>query len=165
MNAISASPRPISSSWFAPVFGGGILAGAIDLTFACTYHGLVSGVPPLRILQSIASGLFGPASFQMGYTSAAVGFVAHFFILTVAAALFYAASRRLALLRERAYPAGMAFGIAIYCTMNYIVLPLSAVPHFKSTTIGTLSDIAVHVLLLGPAIALVVRYFDRARGS
>jgi len=58
----------------------------------------------------------------------------------------------------------MAFGVAIYCTMNYVVLPLSAVPHFKSTTIGALSDFAVHVLLLGPAIALVVRYFNRARG-
>jgi hypothetical protein len=46
--------------------------------------------------------------------------------------------------------------------MNYVVLPLSAAPHFKSTTVGALSDFAVHVLLLGPAIALVVRRFDRA---
>jgi uncharacterized membrane protein YagU involved in acid resistance len=163
MNAVSESLRPQSRNWLAPVLGGGILAGAIDLTYACTYHGLVSGVPPLRILQSIASGLFGPNSFQMGYMSAAVGFVAHFFILIVAAAIFYAASRRLAFLREHAYVAGMAFGVAIYCTMNYVVLPLSAVPHFKTTTVSTLSDFAVHVLLLGPAIALVGRYFDRAR--
>ena len=162
MNAVSESLRPQSRNWLAPVFGGGILAGAIDLTYACTYHGLVSGVPPLRILQSIASGLFGRDSFQMGYASAAVGFVAHFFILIVAAAMFYAASRRLAFLREHAYVAGMAFGVAIYCTMNYVVLPLSAVPHFKSTTVGALSDFAVHVLLLGPAIALAVRHFDRA---
>lgn len=162
MNTVSERNTPASPRWIAPVFGGGILAGAIDLTYACTYHGLVSGVPPMRILQSIASGLLGTESFQMGYASAAAGFVAHFSILIIAAGIFYAASRRLDFMRRYAYPSGMAFGVAIYCTMNYIVLPLSAAPHFKSTTIGALSDFAVHVLLLGPAIALVVRYFDRA---
>jgi hypothetical protein len=164
MNVISDSRQPSSWSWIAPVFGGGILAGAIDLTYACTYHGLVSGVPPVRIFQAIASGLFGNDSFQMGYTSAAAGVVAHFVILIVAAAMFYAASRRRAFLRDHAYLAGMAFGVAIYCTMNYVVLPLSAAPHFKSTTVDAFSDFTVHVLLLGPAIALVVRHFDRARG-
>jgi hypothetical protein len=165
MNAVIETQPGTPQRWIAPVFGGGILAGALDLTFACTYHGLVSGVPPVRILQSIASGLFGLASFDMGATSAVVGFLAHFFILIVAAAIFYAASRRFAFLRERAYISGMVFGVGIYCTMNYIVLPLSAVPHFKSTTIGTLCDLAMHVLVLGPAIALVVRRFDRARAG
>jgi hypothetical protein len=159
---VSATNPPMSRHWAASVFGGGILAGGIDLTYACSYHGLVNGIPPIRILQSIASGFFGLDSFQMGVTSAAIGFVTHFFILIVAAAMFYAASRRLVFLRQHAYLSGMAFGVAIYCTMNYIVLPLSAVPHFKSTPIGAFSDFAVHVLLLGPAIALVARHFDRA---
>ena len=164
MNAVSETLPPSSRGWLAPVLVGGILAGAIDLTFACTYHGLVNSVPPIRILQSIGSGVFGNASFQMGYQSAAVGFIAHFVILIVAAGLFYVARQRLAFLRQHAYLSGMAFGVAIYCTMNYIVLPLSAAPHFKSTMVGTLSDLSVHVLLLGPAISLVAAYFDRARG-
>jgi hypothetical protein len=162
MNAATGT-RPGSPRWIAPVFGGGILAGALDLTYACTYHGLVNHIPPIRILQSIGSGLFGRASFDMGATSAAAGFFAHFFILIGAAGIFYAASRRFAFLRERAYVAGMVFGVGIYCTMNYIVLPLSAAPHFKSTLAGAASDFAMHVLVLGPAIALVVRHFDRVR--
>jgi uncharacterized membrane protein YagU involved in acid resistance len=165
MNAVTRTQSGSPQRWIAPVFGGGILAGALDLTYACTYHGLVNGIPPVRILQSIGSGIFGRASFDMGATSAAVGFFAHFFILTVAAGIFYAASRRFAFLRERAYLSGMVFGICIYCTMNYIVLPLSAVPHFKPNLVGALSDFAMHVLALGPAIALVVRHFDRARGA
>jgi uncharacterized membrane protein YagU involved in acid resistance len=161
---MSAVPehKSISRQWIAPVVCGGVLAGAIDLTFACTFHGLVNGVAPIRILQAIASGLLGRDAFEMGYPSAAIGFAAHFLILIVAAGMFYAASRRLAVLRERAYASGMVFGIAIYLTMNFIVLPLSRAPHFKATTIGTLSDFAVHVLLLGPAIALTVRHFERA---
>ena len=164
MNAVTGTHSGSPQRWIAPVFGGGILAGALDLTYACTYHGLVSGVPPMRILQSIGSGIFGRASWDMGATSAAVGFFAHFFILTVAAGIFYAASRRFAFLREHAYVSGMVFGVGIYCTMNYIVLPLSAAPHFKATTVGALSDFAMHVLVLGPVIALVTRHFDRGRG-
>jgi uncharacterized membrane protein YagU involved in acid resistance len=100
-------------------------------------------------------------AFQNAWPAAAIGFVAHFTILIVAAAMFYAASRRLALLREHAYLSGAAFGVAIYATMHLIVLPLSAAPAFKSSLQGMLSDFSVHVLLLGPAIALAVRYFDK----
>lgn len=148
-------------SVFAPILVGGLLSGAIDLTYASTYHGLVNGITPIRILQSIASGLLGMAAFDQAFPAALIGFIAHFSILIVAAAMFYAASRRLPFLTRHPYLAGMAFGVAIYCTMNFIVLPLSAAPHFKHTLPGTLSDFSVHVLLLGPAIAMSVWYFDR----
>ena len=148
-------------SVFAPILVGGLLSGAIDLTYASTYHGLVNGITPIRILQSIASGLLGVAAFDQAFPAALIGFIAHFSILIVAAAMFYAASRRLPFLTRHPYLAGMAFGVAIYCTMNFIVLPLSAAPHFKHTLPGTLSDFSVHVLLLGPAIAMSVWYFDR----
>lgn len=160
MSALPQPSRPTHA--LAAALSGGIVAGAIDLTYACTYHGIVSGIAPIRIMQAIASGYFGRASFDMGYASAAIGFASHFAILIVAAAIFYAASRRLAWMRRHAYPSGMAYGVAIYAVMNYIVLPLSAAPHFKSSPPQVASDFAVHVLLLGPAIALATRYFDRA---
>jgi len=161
MNTMAGSLDSASSRRAAvPILTGGILAGAIDLTFAFTYHGL-HGIPPIRILQSIASGLLGMAALEQAFPAALVGFVAHFVILIVAAAMYYAASRRLRVLTQHAYLFGMAFGVAIYGTMNFIVLPLSAAPHFKSSVAQIASDFAVHVLLLGPAIALAVRYFDR----
>lgn len=160
MSALAPSTK--SSRAVPAALCGGLIAGAIDLTYACTYHGLAHAIPPIRIMQSIASGWFGRASFDMGYTSAAIGFASHFAILIVAAAIFYFASRRLEFMRTHAYPAGMAFGVAIYLVMNYVVLPLSAAPHFTSSWPSTLSDFAVHVLLLGPAIALTTRHFDRA---
>ena len=161
MNAVTANRVPAPRSLLAPVLVGGLLSGAIDLTYACTYHGVVSHVPPIRIFQSIGSGLFGKASFEMGATSATVGFIAHFVILIIAAGIFGVARRRFAYLREHAYVSGMIFGVGIWLTMNYVVLPLSAAPHFKSNLQGTLSDFAVHVLLLGPAISLAAKYFDR----
>ncbi|HEY6984666.1 MAG TPA: hypothetical protein VH375_01180 [Rhodanobacteraceae bacterium] len=162
MNTTAADlERARAGSAWAPILAGGILSGAIDLTYASTYHGLVNGITPIRILQSISSGLLGMAAFDQAFPAALIGFVAHFTILIVAAAMFYAASRRLSFLTRHPYVSGMAFGVAIYCTMNFIVLPLSAAPHFKHTLPGTLSDFSVHVLLLGPAIAMSVWYFDR----
>jgi uncharacterized membrane protein YagU involved in acid resistance len=163
MNAVTGNLVPAPRGSLAPILAGGLLSGAIDLTYACTYHGIVSNVPPVRIFQSIGSGLFGKASFEMGATSAAVGFIAHFAILIIAAGIFNFARRRFAYLREHAYVSGMIFGVGIWLTMNYIVLPLSAAPHFRSTLQGALSDFAVHVLLLGPAISLVAKRFDRTQ--
>ncbi len=163
MNAVTGNPASSPGGWLAPVLTGGLLSGAIDLAYACTYHGLVSDVPPMRIFQAIGSGILGNASFDMGATSATVGVIAHFAILTIAAGLFNFARRRFAYLRDHAYVSGMIFGVGIWLTMNYLVLPLSAAPHFKSTLQGALSDFAVHVLLLGPAISLVAKYFDRAQ--
>ena len=163
MNAMTGNFASSPRGWLAPVVTGGVLSGAIDLTYACTYHGLVSHVPPVRIFQSIGSGLLGKASFEMGATSATIGFIAHFAILIIAAGLFNFARRRFAYLRDHAYVSGMIFGVGIWLTMNYLVLPLSAAPQFKSSLQGALSDFAVHVLLLGPAISLVAKYFDRAQ--
>ncbi|HJT96711.1 MAG TPA: hypothetical protein VJ696_00205 [Rhodanobacteraceae bacterium] len=161
MNAIARTASSARRGALVTIVAGGALSATIDLIYACTYHGIRSGVPPVRILQSIASGLLGRASYEGGIASAALGFAAHYLILIGAAAIYYAASRRFALLTARPMLAGMIFGVGIYCTMNFIVLPLSAAPHFKGTLAGTLSDFAVHVLLLGPAIAFVIRRFGR----
>ena len=163
MNTLAAeAATPSSRRYVAAILCGGALAGALDLAYAFTYHGIVSGVVPTQILQAIASGLLGREAFRSTFPAAAIGFIAHFTILIVAAAMYYAASRRLDVLRRHAYLSGMAFGVAIYCTMNFIVVPLSAAPQFKTSVPQVISDFAVHLLLLGPAIALSVRYFDRA---
>lgn len=70
----------------------GVVAGCLDLVYAFVYFGF-RGVTPVRILQSIATGLLGRASYGGGGATALLGAVLHFFILIVAAALFYFASR------------------------------------------------------------------------
>ena len=160
-DVVTAShPKPVF-----PVVVAGLIAGAIDLTFACSFHYLTKGVSPPRIFQAIASGWFGRDSYAMGATSATIGVVSHFAILIVAAAIFRAVSRLVPGWRRWAFPLGAVFGVGIYCTMNYIVLPLSAAPPYKPTSmLGPICDFVVHVLLLGPAIALTLRRFDRRDG-
>jgi hypothetical protein len=161
----TAMPPLHRSALPAILIAGGVCA-SIDIVYACSFHYLVNQVPPLRILQSIASGLQGKAAFDGGLASGLLGLFAHYFILVVAAGLYYAASRRLHWLLQRPWQAGMLFGLAIWLTMNYVVLPLSAAPKFKGGWgLGFWTNLAVHILLLGPSIALLLRRFATRRGG
>lgn len=146
-------------SFMPAILLAGLISGSIDLAFAFIYNG-ARGFSPLVVLQSIASGWLGPESFKDGTGSAALGVVSHYLILTVAATIYLAASRRTVLLTQRAIVCGMLYGIAIYLFMHLVVLPLSAAPKFKFSGASTISDFSVHILLLGPAIALTVRKYS-----
>ena len=77
-----------------PVFVGGLIAGACDITYAIVFFGF-RGVPAERILQSVASGLLGAKAFEGGTATAALGLLLHFSIALLLALIFYLASIRL----------------------------------------------------------------------
>ncbi|MES2127584.1 MAG: hypothetical protein V4463_09955 [Pseudomonadota bacterium] len=140
---------------------GGLIGGAFDISYAIIYSSL-RGVAPERILQSVASGLLGKDAFTGGLPAAALGLFLHFFIAVVAAFVFYAASRKLAWLVQRPIAAGALFGAAMYGVMNFVVLPLSAIPFTrKYAPVGVISELAVHMFLFGCSIALCVRAGQR----
>jgi len=153
----SRPPSPLVA-----VLVAGCVSATIDIVYACSFHYFNSGVPPLRILQVIASGLLGTAAFDGGAASGALGLVAHYVILIGAAGIYYAASRRWRFLIEHAFVAGVVFGVGIWLTMNFVVLPLSAAPPFKlSWSLGSVTNALVHWFVLGPVIALALKRLAR----
>ncbi|MEZ5498273.1 MAG: hypothetical protein R3E77_02465 [Steroidobacteraceae bacterium] len=118
------------------------------------------------MLQFVASGLLGNTAANGGWGSAAIGIIAHFAIMTIAAALFYLASRRFALLNKRPVVSGVLFGIGFYLTMNYLVTPLSMIG--RPVYVGTESmvrNLFAHVLLSGLPIAFATRKLSRVSGT
>ena len=146
----------------AAILVGGLLAGALDITAAFVVYGL-RGATPLRILQSVASGLLGADAFKGGLRTAALGALLHFLIALVAAAAYYAASRKLGVLVQRAVVSGLLYGIAVYVFMNFVVLPLSAVAKRPFVLELALVILAVHMVCVGLPIALAVRRFAPLR--
>jgi len=134
----------------------GLLAGALDITAAFLVYGL-RGASPVRILQSIASGLLGGAAFQGGGGAAALGAVLHFLIAIVAAAVYYGASRKLGILVRRPVISGLLYGVMVYVFMNHVVLPLSAVAKRPFVPRMAAVIVVVHMLCVGLPIALVIR--------
>lgn len=161
MMETSAAFSVEKSQGYRAILTGGLLAGVLDIVAACVNSGL-RGVTPIRVLQSIAAGLLGADAYKGGTATAALGLVLHFFIATVAAAVFYAASRKLKWMTERAIPSGLAYGVAVYLFMSQIVVPLSAAPFKVSRTPGSVAtSLAIHMLFVGLPISLAVRRYSK----
>ncbi|HEX7174929.1 MAG TPA: hypothetical protein VF240_06580 [Pyrinomonadaceae bacterium] len=143
------------------ILWGGLAAGVLDLAAALVTSSL-RGVTPTRVLQAIASGVLGADSYRGGAQSATLGVALHFVIAFGAAAVYYAASRRLKCLVRRPVVSGLLYGVAVYLFMNLVVLPLSAITFKVSYAPAVLATgLVVHMLCVGLPIALAVRRFSK----
>lgn len=148
---MSLAPR-----WRGLVYGG-LVAGVLDILFAFTQAWL-RGRAPGRVLQTIASGLLGKASFDGGISTMALGLVLHFVIALGAAAVYVGASKALRPLVTHAVPMGLAYGVGVYLFMNFVVLPLSAFPLKVTYPLRALiPGLLIHMLGIGLPIALLNR--------
>ena len=146
---------PQNSKAVPAVLVGGLIAGTLDA--ASAFHSFGWGMP-----RGIASGLLGRSAFPGGAATWILGLALHYFIAISAAAVYYAASRRLKFLVESPVVCGLFYGIAVFLVMNLIVLPLSAI-HFKGPFqfAALVQGILIHMFFVGLPIALSVRRFAR----
>lgn len=139
------------------VLAGGIVAGTLDIVYACVFWGLKAGVPAQRILQSVAAGLLGKASFEGGGETAALGLALHYLIALSMSVAYYLVAARWPRLRERPLLCGAGYGLLLYGIMNYVVVPLSAAGSGSKDSLWIALSIAVHVVFIGIPIALSAR--------
>jgi len=120
---------------------GGLAAGILDLLQACILFGW-------DIPLAIAGGLLGKQASNGGIGTYVLGVFLHFFIATTAAAVYYAASRKLGFLKEHLLVCGLFFGAAVEDFMKFVVLPLSA--------LHSMGPYQLHDLILGLGVHMVV---------
>lgn len=162
MNAASDTPSGRSFKAYQVILLGGLIAGTLDITAACVVAWLRAAVSPIRVFQSVASGLLGAASSAGGAKSAVLGLALHFLIATVATAVFYFASRKLRFMVARPITVGLLYGVAVYLFMNFIVLPLSAVPRRGPPPLsGRIIGLLVIMFCVGLPISLIVSRYSR----
>ena len=119
---------------YPPLFGGGLIAGALDILAAS----LITQNNVVRILQIIAGGVLGKPALEGGAGTAVLGFLLQE-AMGVLIALIYAmgTSRWPGLVPPLGPTAGIAYGVIVYFVMNYAVVPLSAWhshPHFNAAS-------------------------------
>lgn len=147
--AVKETGRPRA---FETIVWGGLAAGVLDSVDAVVAFGL-KGMNPIQVLQYVASGLLGTDSFKGGLATAGLGAALHFFIAFAVAAVYYAASLTLPALRRQAAIWGLLYGAAVYLFMNYLVLPLSAVPRSPFSLPLFLNGVIGHAIFVGFTIA------------
>ena len=144
---------------FRAIASASLIAGILDITSAFVIAEL-KGTGSIRMLQGIASGLLGPRSFEGGMATAGLGLAIHFLIAFTAASVFYAASRKLTFLTQHAVTSGLLYGIAVYLSMYWIVVPLAFV-NARHSVSRDVTAVIIHMLLIGLPISLIVRWHSR----
>jgi hypothetical protein len=148
-----------SLSPFAIIILAGTICGVLDLISATALF-LLRGGTFERLLQFIASGALGESSFRGGKKTAALGFLFHFVIALTAAATYYAASRSLPFLTAQPVLWGILYGALIHLFMTFITIPLSRAPKRKFSPSFFLSQLAVHMFVVGLSISLTIARFS-----
>jgi uncharacterized membrane protein YagU involved in acid resistance len=138
---------------------GGLVAGALDITYACVYWAIKVNVPAQQIFQSVAAGLLGKASFEGGVQTAALGLLLHFCMTLMMSAAYVVMAQQVSLLVERPWLCGAFYGLVLYGVMNHVVLPLSATPPSAGPKdlLWIALSVVVHMGFVGIPIALFAR--------
>jgi uncharacterized membrane protein YagU involved in acid resistance len=135
---------------------GTLVVGTLDALDAIVFFGM-RGATPVRIFQSIAAGLLGRSAFQGGHRTAALGVALHYLIAFLIVLVFYFVSRRLRFVTDHAIVSGLAYGVAVYFTMNYLVIPMSAAAQGPFSLPVFVNGILIHMFGVGLPAALFAR--------
>lgn len=157
IDAAARSRSTTALGLLRPILLGGLLAGTLDILAALTQT-LLRGGTPQRLLQSIASGILGRRAFEGGWWTAMLGLEAHFTIALGAATTFVLASRVWPWLTANWRLTGAAYGICVWATMTFVIVPLSAVPFTVTRTVtGVTTAMLIHITCVGLPIAWAAR--------
>jgi hypothetical protein len=138
---------------------GWLTVGTLDILDAILFWYFRVQAPPMRILQSVAAGLLGrETATSGGWPTALLGLALHYFIAFVVVTVFFLASRKLRFLVRRPVLWGIVYGLAVYCVMYYVVMPLSAVGWPKTPALVVLiNNLGIHAFGVGLPSALWAR--------
>jgi uncharacterized membrane protein YagU involved in acid resistance len=161
---LTAKPSP---GWRAFV-AAGLACGVLDIIAAFTNAWLANGVPPVRVLKAVASGLLGADAFKGGAGVAAFGLLLHFCVAFGWAGVFCLLARRFRILTEQAVVTGLVYGAFVYFAMQHAVLPLAAqfrslyIPATKAFVPGfAWPQFGIHLVFVGLAISLAAKHWSR----
>ncbi|AFD05721.1 hypothetical protein [Solitalea canadensis] len=139
----------------------GFVAGTLDILSAFLVHSVFGKSTVEKILQFIASGVYGMDAFKGGIAMALAGLFFHFVIAYGFAVFYYYASKHIDYLHKNPLVSGLLYGLFAWLVMNYVVLPYSSIPQpKKAPTFGAqLISIACVMFFVGLPIAYIIRNF------
>jgi hypothetical protein len=143
---------------FRTILWIGLVAGTLDIAENLVFS-QVRRVTPWRVFQYIASGLMGRQAFEGGWASVLLGIGLHYIIALIWTAVFYVMARKFAIVMRRPVLSGLLYGGVVYLIMNFIVVPLSGVPHplRPITLVSRINAVLALLICIGLPISLLMR--------
>ena len=141
-----------------------LTVGVLDGLDAIIFFGL-RGATPTRIFQAIAAGILGrQAAVQGGLQTALLGVALHFVVAFGIVGTYYLASLKIRALTTHPVICGAIYGVLAYLTMNYVVIPLSAIgPGGPAHPLPVVvNGVLIHIFGVGIPTAFFIRMTSRA---
>lgn len=136
---------------------GGLIMGSIDILKNIVFLSY-QGRPWTFVLHYVASAAIGrDAAFGGGLPTAMLGLFFHFLIAFTAFTVYYFASRKLPTLVRHAWIWGPVFGVAVFCFMRFVVIPLSTIGWPKNPPSAIIDGLLTHIFCVGLPTSLIVR--------
>ncbi len=138
------------------------IAGLLDIIAAFVSSYFTNGIGPGRVLQYVASGVFGIKSFAGGYVMMAWGLLFHFLITFACTIAFFFIYPHLGFLRRRRWLNTVLLGVIAWLVTNLLILPVSNTPPVPMTTVSIIRSLLILIFCLGlPISLLAIRYYEK----
>jgi uncharacterized membrane protein YagU involved in acid resistance len=132
-----------------------VAAGIPDVFVAAA----LSRASPGRVLQTIASGVLGEASYTGGSTSIASGLGLQIAMSFVIALIYNIAFSYLAGIGRSPLLFGALYGIVIFVVMNFVVVPLSRAYPKPQWDLKSVVAMLIVMVLFGEIISFIAAAF------
>jgi hypothetical protein len=143
---------PFIRTLIGVVFLSGLITGTLDALFAIVIY----NVNPVRMFQYIASGAFGPEAFKEGGWYAFIGILIHYIIATSWCLLFAIIFPYLHQVAKHWIIKGIIWGLIIWCVMNLLILPLSAIDVRAFNLTQALIGASIIIVAVGLPVSFLV---------
>jgi len=143
------------------IFLSGLIAGTLDILAAVIIYAVVlEKTTAIKILQSIASGVFKKEAYTGGPIMAWYGLGLHYLIAFIFAWFYFIIYPYLPFLKKNVILSGILYGIFVWIIMNLIVLPIvfPLLPE-KHFDFALLLSILILIVSIGLPIASITRKY------
>jgi len=143
------------------IFLSGLIAGTLDILAAVIIYAVVlEKTTAIKILQSIASGVFKKEAYTGGPIMAWYGLGLHYLIAFIFAWFYFIIYPYLPFLKKNVILSGILYGILVWIIMNLIVLPIAfpLLPE-KHFDFPLLLSILILIVCIGLPIASITRKY------
>jgi len=146
------------------IFLSGLIAGTLDILAAVIIYAVIlEKTTAVKILQSIASGIFKKEAYTGGPQMAWYGLGLHYLIAFIFAWFYFMIYPYFPFLKKNLILSGVLYGIFVWIIMNLIVLPIAfpLLPE-KHFDFPLILSVLILIVCIGLPIASITRKFSRS---
>lgn len=119
----------------------------------------------IKILHSIASGVFGKEAYAGGMKTATYGLVFHFVIAFSFAIAYFLIFPHFPFLRKQKVISGLLYGIFVWVVMNLAVLPMVFDNRPPLTFEGVIIGMSILMCMIGLPISLITHKYYSSKNQ